>query len=237
MQNACSEFRGRNRLALRFSFLNLMLTVGFHTAGLQGFAGPSTLTKDSSPNTKANWQQTIQPFIKSQQTRLVFLKVQISKVMGGQKVHEGEIIIGSDKFRIETKVPDLHQIIFDGRQIWSIQHPPPEFGGDVEVSRLKMNDRNQQHFVLFQVLKGRIRGVYKVSSKKSRHLLRAIRKTTQPQEIEIVVDSKNAPEEIAWTDEIGNRTEFKIKQVEFHIPKDDSLFSYKPPKNIKVMEM
>ena len=156
---------------------------------------------------------------------------------GGKKTHEGELFIGSEKFRIETKTPDVNWVIFDGRQIWSVQFPPPEFGGDPEVSRLKLSGKNQQHFVLFQVLKGRIRGVYKVTSKVSTHQLKAVKKSTQPQEIEIRVDEKKAPSEISWTDEIGNKTQFIIKQVELNLPKDEKLFEYKAPKNIKVMEM
>lgn len=166
-----------------------------------------------------------------------------SELLGKETKHQGKIYLANGKFRWENNTPEKSLLVFDGKTIWSVQTPPPEFGGPDQVATGAVDKKTKSHILISSLLGADIEKSFKLKELKSTDDLvtyEAVPKQSDlsVKNIQIIVEPKTSQiQQISYTDDIGNLTTLKFTNVKFNKKAKNSLFKYKPSKDAQVSEL
>lgn len=169
-------------------------------------------------------------------------KTVISSLLGKEKVYEGKVDIGGPLFRLENIKPDQSLIVFDGKNLWSVQFAPG--GGSQQVARAKIDKKNQSQILVATLLSNKpIQDQVSVESSSVTDEL--VRYQTQPknaswgiQDLNFTINRKTlVVTEIEYKDDLGNETKMVFSNVKFQKKIEKSVFKYSPPKGAQVIDL
>lgn len=178
----------------------------------------------------------------AKQVSMDLQKTVISSLLGKEKVYEGKVDIGGPLFRLENIKPDQSLIVFDGKNLWSVQFAPG--GGSQQVARAKVDKKNQSQILVATLLSNKpIQDQVSVESSSVTDEL--VRYQTQPknaswgiQDLNFTINRKTlVVTEIEYKDDLGNETKMVFSNVKFQKKIEKSVFKYSPPKGAQVIDL
>lgn len=194
-------------------------------------------------STKNSLQQATKKYRSAGLVEMNVEKLVKSELLGKETKHQGKIYLANGKFRWENNTPEKSLLVFDGKTIWSVQTPPPEFGGPDQVAKGTVDKKTKSHILISSLLGADIEKSFKLKEIKSTDDLvtyEAIPKQSDlsVKNIQIVIEPKKSQiQQISYTDDIGNLTTLKFTNVKFNKKAKNSLFKYKPSKDAQVSEL
>ncbi|UXR65805.1 outer membrane lipoprotein carrier protein LolA [Bdellovibrio bacteriovorus] len=215
----------RNSLALLF-------TVLFSWISVAATAGNGTL------------QKVGKKYRASKLVEMSVEKIVKSELLGKETKYEGKIYLANGKFRWENTTPEQTLLVFDGSTIWSVQTPPKEFGGPVQVAKGKVDKKTRSHILISSLLGEDLAKTFKiVSEKKDGDLIHLDVEPVQGGDLtvksmKLVVKTKdNTLRSVSYLDDIGNQTTMNFSKIEFLKKENKKLFKYQPPKDAQVTDL
>ncbi len=175
---------------------------------------------------------------------IVVEKTLKSELLDKKTESEGKIYLSKEKFRFDIDKPEKSQIIFDGHTIWSIQHPPAEFPGPVQVAKAFLSKNTQKQILISTLFApGGIRKNFKIvdfkeDSEVENYFLDPITSELSLKNLNMKINKKRKViDELSYKDDVGNETILKFKNTEFQSKPKNSLFNYAPPKGSPVTNL
>jgi outer membrane lipoprotein carrier protein len=168
----------------------------------------------------------------------------------GEKVLSGKMFLGRGLFRMDIASPEKSTIVFDGKNLWSEQAPSADFGGPVQVTKMKVGKKSDTQLLVTKVFeKGVLQKLFKIESEKTvedekyKKNITLIKARPQTKELNITLlilgidPDKKEVTEIGYVDDIGNQTIMKFSNVKLSSTADKSIFKYQPPKGAQVTNL
>ncbi|WP_374031578.1 outer membrane lipoprotein carrier protein LolA [Bdellovibrio bacteriovorus] len=213
------------------STLSLVLTFLFSLSAMAAVTGNGALQKVAK---------------KYRTTKLVEMNVEKtvkSELLGKETKYDGKIYLANGKFRWENTKPEETLLVFDGKTIWSVQVPPKEFGGPVQVAKGIVDKKTKSHILISSLLGEDLNKNFKILKEEKDGELVNIE--VQPlndgltvKSLKLTVKSKdNILQTISYLDDIGNLTTMKFSDVKFLKKENKKLFKYQPPKDAQVTDL
>lgn len=168
-------------------------------------------------------------------------KVVKSELLGKETTHQAKVFLGKGMFRLETESPEKALFVFDGKTAWNVQYPSEDFGGDIQVTKSKLDKRSKQQMLLVNILRQPLSQNFKVLGEKksgdqSELELSPLRSELAIKKLSVkFADAK--VESISYEDDLGNFTQMKFKKIDFGSKAKPELFKYKPEKGAQVNEL
>lgn len=179
----------------------------------------------------------------SKVTRLQVEKTVTSELMGKTSVSDGEITVGSGKFRWETTSPEKSQMVYDGKIFWTLQVPPVDLGGPIQVTKTSVSGRVKDQILVKVLSSGKISSRFRLlgtetADQQTVVRLEPLKEDPTVRDFSLVIGGK--PEkirEIRYKDEIGNLTVIRILNSETIKKPAAGLFKFEVPKGAQVNEL
>ena len=190
-------------------------------------------------------KQVTQKYRSAKMVEMTVNKVIKSELLGREIPYDGKIFLASGKFRWENKTPDETLLVFDGSTIWSVQMPPKEFGGSVQIMKGKVDKKTKSQILISTLLgKEPVEKNFKVLKEEKKSdgiVLLEVEPTGSDltiKKLNLVLDTKKKElKEVSYVDDVGNATSLKFSNIEFLKKEDKSLFKYVPPKGAQVSNL
>lgn len=212
----------------------------------------STVVKARDPQANEgfvqDWKTLEQALLRYKAAALVelkFNKTVKSELMNRQTTESGTAHFAKGKVRLSIQDAQNTLIVFDRKNLWTQQTQPKELGGETIVSRVRVSGGKSQSMLLSQLFEeGKIRSKFLIQKMERTHSevrfdlipkdqsdlgVKFLQLVLQPQQSEI--------KKFSYTDDVGNTTTFDMEKTDFLGKPNARLFSYQPPKGIKVNEL
>lgn len=166
-----------------------------------------------------------------------------SELMGTETTAPGVIYLSQEKFRWDTDGKEKSRIIYDGKNLWTIQDPPKGFKVPPQVTKMKMDKKSEGQVLLKSLFNDKFDSQFKVTktTKTSNglvyYLVPTKKNETMIHEMEVRIDSNNELKEISYMDEVQNKIQVMINKIVVSKKADPKLFQYKPPADAQVTEI
>lgn len=166
-----------------------------------------------------------------------------SDLLGKETKYDGKIYLANGKFRWENTTPEESLLVYDGKTIWSVQIPPKEFGGSVQVAKGKVDKKNRSHILISSLLGEDVSKNFKVLKEERQGELinlevKPLNDGLTVKTLMMTVKAKdNTLQTISYLDDIGNLTTMKFSDVKFLKKENKKLFKYQPPKDAQVTDL
>lgn len=170
-------------------------------------------------------------------------KVVRLELQGRETNYKGHIFLAKGKFRWENTTPEETLLIFDGKNIWSVNKLPKELGGTLQIARGRVDKKNRSQILISSLLSGDVNRNFKVETETilngvNRVHLKPLKSDIQVSNLNIVIDSKSELlSEISFNDDLGNQTIMKFSDVKFSKKADNKKFNYQPPSGAQVTDL
>lgn len=170
-------------------------------------------------------------------------KIVTSELMGKENRYKGTFFYSKGKLRWETTEPEKTLMVYDGTILWNVQYPSPDFPGDPQAGKSKIDKKNKQQVLLAEFIGlQNLDKNFEISEKEENgeiiFNMKAKEKNTSITEAIIRVSKKDEKIlEISYPDEVGNMTKLKFLETQINKKKKPELFQYVPEKNAKVTEL
>lgn len=170
-------------------------------------------------------------------------KIVKSELLGKETKYLGKIFLAKGKFRWENSTPEETLLVFDGSTIWSVQTPPKELGGSVQVAKGKVDKKTKSNILISSLLGEELTKNFKVLKEGqegglSTFEVKALQDDLTVKTLKLSVNTKAGElKEIAYTDDIGNLTTMKFSNIQFKKKENSKLFKYQPPKGAQVSDL
>lgn len=179
---------------------------------------------------------------KSNLVTIQLVKTVKSNLLGKETKYKGTVFLATNKFRLNIEEPEKSQVIFDGKTIWSVQYPPKELPGPVQVAKSKL-DKNTKKQILLSTLisKDGIKENFKITKEEkvdsgTRISLVPLKNELNIKTLDVVVKG-NKISSISYADDVGNTTFFEFEKTEFSSKSSGQIFKYKIPKDAQVTNL
>ncbi len=186
-------------------------------------------------------EKNLSEWQKSKQIEIQAQKKTTSAVLNKVADETVKIFIGAQKIRLESGTTDPQLIIFDGKYLWNIQLPSKDFPDSLEVSRSLITKKNKQNLFLIDLLGKKFSSAFNVkksetSEKGQVFFLEQKAKPAVVQNIQVgFVEQKL--KFISFEDDVKNKTEILVSNINLKSQVDEALFKYKPDPKTKVMDL
>lgn len=171
-------------------------------------------------------------------------KQQSSEAFGSDQSQKGKFYFQDQKFRWEVKEPSTAFVVFDGKNIWSVQSPPPGFEGPRQVVKTKVEKKFNDQLLIMNLLGGQhLKKAFKHSQttlENDRYAVQVepVQKTQDLKSLTIYLNkNKNEIKQISFVDEIGNLTKVEFVQIKKKISLKPRVFQFTPEKSDQISEL
>lgn len=186
-------------------------------------------------------------FSKYKKSSFLEFKVQkkvTSELMGTEKSFEGTVLVGSKKFRFESEAPDKALVVYDGKVLWNVQYPQEGSEGKVQAAKLALNKKSKSQIFLLDLLQERsiLKDFVLSNEKKTETDLQVLAKPkvggADLSEMTLSFDRKTKKlSEVTYTDDLGNKTLFKLIKQKSLKKIDAKKFQFKPGADVEVVDL
>lgn len=166
-----------------------------------------------------------------------------SELMGKETTHKGTFYYSGGKLRWESDSPEKSLMVYDGMTLWNVQYPSPDFPGDIQAGRSKIDKKNRQQVLLAEFIGlTNLEKNFNIQESTQGDLtvfnMKAKEKSASIPEATILVSKKEKKIlEISYPDDFGNVTKIKFIETEMKKKRKPELFKYVPDKNVKVTDL
>ena len=190
------------------------------------------------------FDQSLKKYQKSKMVSMNVEKIVVSEILAKETTYSGQIKLSSGKFRWENEKPEKTLLLFDGKNLFSVQYPSKEFNTGTQVAKSKIDEKGKKQILIASLLSP--------NSAKSKFKLLSEKKGPVLTEVEIQPDSpdlqiKNLTlsihqktkqiQNISYKDDVGNLTKMSFSNIKFDTKADPKLFQYKIPKDAQVTNL
>lgn len=186
-------------------------------------------------------------FSKYRKAAYVEMKVEkkvISELMGTEKASSGQALIGSKKFRFESESPEKALVVYNGKTLWNVQYPAEGAEGKTQAARVAITKKSRSQIFLLELLQGEpITKEFELSEeKKDGNSLQVTAKPkTNKYDLSLVAlkfDLKSKRlSEVEYSDDLGNKTTFKLLDQKNIKKVDGKKFDFKPGSEVEVVDL
>lgn len=159
-----------------------------------------------------------------------------------KNVTKSKVYLSAGLLRIENTEPNKDLVIYDGKQIWMVQDNS-DFGDKLSVIKVKIDKKNKAQVFITQLLtitalKNQVKILQKNKSNGSVVLdLEPLEKDLQIKDLKIQIqEEKYFVEKLSYKDDQSNEVNIYFSNFDFQKKKNSSLFQYKVPQGVQVME-
>jgi outer membrane lipoprotein carrier protein len=166
-----------------------------------------------------------------------------SELLGKETKYSGKIFMANGKFRGENTTPEETLLVFDGTTIWSVQTPPKEFGGPVQVGKGKVDKKTRSQLLISTLLGEDLEKSFKVLKEEkvgadSKIEIEPKGDGLTVKTLSLLIDTKKSElKELSYKDDIGNLTTISFSKIQFKQKANNKLFKYQPPKDAQVTNL
>jgi outer membrane lipoprotein carrier protein len=166
-----------------------------------------------------------------------------SELLGKETKYSGKIFMANGKFRWENTTPEETLLVFDGTTIWSVQTPPKEFGGPVQVGKGKVDKKTRSQLLISTLLGEDLEKSFKVLKEEkvgadSKIEIEPKGDGLTVKTLSLLIDTKKSElKELSYKDDIGNLTTISFSKIQFKQKANNKLFKYQPPKDAQVTNL
>ena len=173
-------------------------------------------------------------------------KVMKSDLMAKETIHTGKIYFGGGNVRWENKTPTENLIVFDGRHLWNVQYPDPDFPGPLQITKSRIDGKNRAQLILLDLLVNAaflesfdVTLTYDRGDKNiAIYLAEAKGKSLNIKDLRIRLNiSAKELVGVSYKDDVENETILTFTKIKFNSNGNSELFKYKAPKGSKVTEL
>jgi outer membrane lipoprotein carrier protein len=187
---------------------------------------------------------TISKYRSAAVVEMTVQKILKSELLDKKSSSEGKIYLSKEKFRFDIDSPEKSQIIFDGETIWSIQHPPAELPGPVQIAKSKLGKNTQKQILISTLFSpGGIKKNFKITNMSETTLVEKFAFVPLTKELSLkllkmsISKKDKVIEEMSYIDDVGNETILDFKSTRFNTQAQKKLFQYTPPKGAQVTNL
>jgi outer membrane lipoprotein carrier protein len=157
---------------------------------------------------------------------------------------KGMIRFVKGKFYWETSDPEKNLVVYNGKTLWTVQYPPPEFKKmALQVAKMDIKSKKNSPIILADIFGERpIEEVFVVKQgKKDGSMVNFDLKEKKSEfglkDLRMKVDTKSQRVvSIEYVDEVDNETKIEFRSTQFNVKIKKTLFNYKPPKGAQITE-
>lgn len=177
-------------------------------------------------------------------TEIEIEKKVVSEIMGTDKVYSGKAIIGAKKFRFESEVPEKALVVFNGKTLWNIQYPAAGAEGKTQAARVAINKKSRGQIFLLELLReSSLSKEFDLSNEKKDGEILSI--SAKPKSGKMDLSTMNLKfdlkskqlSEVEYTDDLSNKTTFKLLKQSNLKKVADKKFEFKPGKDVEVVDL
>lgn len=216
------------------------LSLFFVTLSAAPFAAQAGVSKESE-------KAISDVFAKYRKASFVEMKIEkkvISELMGTEKSSTGQAVIGSKKFRFESESPEKALVVYNGKTLWNIQYPAEGAPGKTQAARVAITKKSRSQIFLLELLQGEpVTKEFDLSEeKKDGDKLQVTAKPkTNKYDLSLVslkfdLKSKRLSE-VEYSDDLGNKTTFKLVDQKNIKKVDSKKFDFKPGSDVEVVDL
>lgn len=224
--------------------LSNLLFIFMFTCGALSFAASGKDKETKSTSAVTVLKEVSKKYRSSKIVKIVTEKKVTSELLGSTTIYKGEIYLSQGKFRWENVTPEKTLLLFDGEIIWTVQYPPEDLGGPVQVAKAKL-DKNTKSQILISILigEGSIEKNFKIVSETSDKQILIVE--LKPLSGDLLVKGLTLDVElktkqirkITYKDDVDNKIEIQLEKTEFISKDKKDLFKYKIPKDAQVTNL
>lgn len=169
-----------------------------------------------------------------------------SELMGKETKHQGKIYFGGILFRWENKTPTETLLLFDGKTLWNVQYPDPDFPGPVQITKSKIDTKNRSQLILLDLLSNAaflenfnvVLSIDPKDKNKATYLAEPKNQSLNIKDLRLsLAIQEKVLTGVSYKDDVDNLTTLNFSDVKFKNQSDAKLFRYKAPKDAKVTEL
>lgn len=190
------------------------------------------------------FDQAIKKYQKSKMVSMNVEKTVTSEMLAKETTYSGKIKLSNGKFRWENESPEKTLLLFDGKNLFSVQYPSKEFNTGTQVAKSKIDEKGKKQILISSLLSP--------SNANSKFKMLSEKKGTNLTEVEIQPDSSDLQvknlilsidqktkqiQNISYKDDVGNLTKMSFSNIKFESKADPKLFQYKIPKDAQVTNL
>jgi outer membrane lipoprotein-sorting protein len=161
------------------------------------------------------------------------------------KTGDGQIFLSKGRLRMELSQPDKTILIFDRKQIWLVDYPPAEFGGEPQIGHIKVPKKSKDQ-ALFSFLLGDEKIWNELTLLEKKENDTTLTATFKPKntsrfsgltELSISIEKeKKKILSLGYSDDIKNKTSFEFSDIKLGQKLKSDLFEYTPAAGANVTE-
>lgn len=171
-------------------------------------------------------------------------KIVVSEIMGTEKVYKGEAIVGSKKFRFASEAPEKALVVYNGKTLWNIQYPSNGSEGKTQAARVAINKKSRGQIFLLELLQeSSVLKEFDLSdeSKDGAQLKVTAKPKAGKMDLNLMTlkfDLKSKRlSEVEYTDDLSNKTTFKLLKQSNRKKVESKNFEFKPGKDVEVVDL
>ena len=190
------------------------------------------------------FDQSIKKYQKSKMVSMHVEKTVISEMLAKETTYSGQIKLSSGKFRWENEKPERTLLLFDGKNLFSVQYPSKEFNTGTQVAKSKIDEKGKKQILISSLLSpSSAKSKFKMLSEKKGPILTEVEiepdsSDLQIKKLTISIHQKTKQiQNISYKDDVGNLTKMSFSNIKFESKADPKLFQYKIPKDAQVTNL
>lgn len=189
---------------------------------------------------------TLGKYREAQLVEMSVEKIMKSELMAKETKHEGKIYFGRGQFRWENSTPTKTLLVFDGRLLWNVQYPDPDFPGPLQVTKSKIDVKNRSQLILLDLLSNAaflenfdVQLSFDANDKnKAIFSANPKGKSLSIKDLKLhLLVSEKVLTAVSYKDDVENETILNFSDVKFKSEPEQKRFRYSPPKDAKVTEL
>ncbi len=205
------------------------------------FAKATKVTKKN--NQKVNLSEVLKKYRTTALVKMNVVKRVKSELLDKETLYKGQVYLAQGKFRWDNDTPEKTQIIFDGKTVWNIQHPPPELPGPLQIAKAKVDKSTKKQILISTLLsENGINENFKIikttqENNDTTYDLEPKGKDLGVTSLKLKTDRQRTISELSYKDDVGNQTIIQFSNSEFLKKSQSKLFEYAPPKGAQVTNL
>ena len=233
-------------LPLVFSFVFCFNSAWSQDNSIPSSATPLKISKSAklkNSKVKEQFLASIKKFRESPEVEINVDKKVSSQMLGTNKSTSGQIFYSKGLFKWTSdstaQVGEKSELIFDGKYVWNIQHPSPDFPGEIQILKSSGNQKSGGLFLreLFDLHKHNPE-IMSEENEKAVFTSTSLSEALNVKSLEIIYDIKlQKVLSVSYKDELDNKTEVMFSKITFLKKKLKDRYVYTPPKGAKVTNL
>lgn len=229
-------------MALFFKYILVFSIVIFSTPFSEASTKKAPQSVDS---TSVSLDQFLASLQKSKGLKADLKKTARLELLDRVEVQTGNLYLQPGAIRLEFNEPAQNVAVISQKNFWTIEYPPKSSKEPVRVLKGKLDKNSAANLLLHNVLaQGKWKGLLKPKKRTDENgevkfeMLSDGPLKSQLKQVTLIFN-KNTKQlkNLIYVDDLGNKTDLELNNIQFDMKLDKNLFVYDPPKNSEITEL